>query len=219
MAVTEASGFPPAPALVTAVEESGFSPPPAPVAVEIAAPTDQEEMSSKLNQTIEKLQADLAISTHKIAELERAKSDAERALEEADQATRAAENAKQEVEQARRAEKRTSDTLIAQLRTDRVAAGAKTSRWEIALYGSIGGVLVVLTSSAIGFLINGGSASAPKPVEKRRRKPIEVPGSTLSPEIAISEAALERDLEQAVAGINGVPTALGTDRRYERFPA
>ena len=98
--------------------------------------------------------------------------------------------AKQEVEQARIADKRTSDAPIAQLRADKVAAGAKTSRWEIALYGSVGGVLVVLTSSAIGFLINGGNASASKkPVEKRRRKPIEVSGSTLSPEIAISEAA------------------------------
>jgi len=204
MAATEASGFPPAPALVTAIEESGFSPPPAPVAVEIAAPTDQEELPSKLNQTIEKLRADLAISTHKTAELERAKSDAERALEEAEQATRAAESAKQEVEQARIAEKRTSDALIAQLRADKVAAGAKTSRWEIALYGSVGGVLVVLTSSAISFLINGSNASASKkPVEKRRRKPIEVSGSTLSHEIAISEAAFERDLEREVAAING----------------
>jgi hypothetical protein len=200
----EASGFSPATAPVAAVEQSGFSPSPAPVAVEIAAPTDQEELSSKLNQTIEKLQADLAVSTHKIAELERAKSDAERAFEEAEQATRAAESAKQEVEQARIAEKRTSDALIAQLRADKVAAGAKTSRWEIALYGSVGGVLVVLTSSAIGFLINGGNASASKkPVEKRRRKPIELAGSTSSPEFAISEAAFERDLEREVAAING----------------
>jgi hypothetical protein len=136
----EASGFSPATAPVAAVEQSGFSPSPAPVAVEIAAPTDQEELSSKLNQTIEKLQADLAVSTHKIAELERAKSDAERAFEEAEQATRAAESAKQEVEQARIAEKRSSDALIVQLRADKVAAGAKTSRWEIALYGSVGGV-------------------------------------------------------------------------------
>jgi hypothetical protein len=214
MAAAEASGS--APALVAAVEGSGFSPPPPSVAVEIAASTDQEELSSKLNQTIEKLQADLAISTHKIAELERAKSDAERALEEAEHATRAAENAKQKVEQARIAEKRTSDALIAQLRADKVAAGAKTSRWEIALYGSVGGVLVVLTSSAIGFLINGGNASASKkPVEKRRRKSIEVSGSTLSPEIAISEAAFERDLEREVAAINGTQhnTVLGTEHR------
>jgi hypothetical protein len=209
----EASGFPPAPALVAAVGGSGFSPPPAPVAVEIAAPTDQESLSSKLNQTIEKLQADLAISTHKIAELERAKSDVERTLEEAEQATHAAENAKQEVEQARIAEKRTSDALIAQLQ---VAAGAKRSRWEIALYGSVGGVLVVLTSSAIGFLINGGNASASKkPIEKTRRKPIEVSGSTLSPDIAISEAAFERDLEREVAAINGAQhnAVLGTEHR------
>jgi hypothetical protein len=215
LAAAEASGFPPAPALVAAVEGSGFSPPPPPVA-QIAAPTDQEELSSKLNQAIQKQQADLAISTHKIAELERAKSDAELALEGAEQATRAAENAKQEVERARIAEKRTSDALIAQLRADKVAAGAKTSRWEIALYGSIGGVLVVLTSSAIGFLINGGNASASKkPVEKRRRKPIEVSGATLSPEIAISEAAFQRDLEREVAAINGAQhnAVLATEHR------
>jgi hypothetical protein len=217
LAAVNVSGFsrPPAPALVAAVEGSGFSPPPAPVAVEIAAPTDQEELSSKLNQAVEKLQADLAISTHKIAELERAQSDAELAFEGAEQATRAAENAKQEVERARIAEKRTY-ALIAQLRADKVAAGAKTSRWEIALYGSIGGVLVVLTSSTIGFLINGGNASASKkPVEKRRRKPIEVSGAALSPEIAISEAAFERDLEREVAAINGAQhnAVLATEHR------
>jgi hypothetical protein len=151
LAAVNVSGFSRPPAPMAAAEGSGFSPSPAPVAVEIAAPTDQEELSSKSNQTIETLQADLAISTHKIAELERAKSDAERALDKAQQATRAAESAKQEVEQARIAEKRTSDALIAQLRADKVAAGAKKSRWEIALYGSVGGVLVVLTSSAIVF--------------------------------------------------------------------
>jgi hypothetical protein len=216
LAAVNVSGFSRPPAPMAAAEGSGFSPSPAPVAVEIAAPTDQEELSSKLNQAIQKLQADLAISTHKIAELERAKSVAELALEGAEQATRAAENAKQEVERARMAEKRTSDALIAQVRADKVAAGAKTSRWEIALYGSIGGVLVVLTSSAIGFFINGGNASASKkPVEKRRRKPIEVSGATLSPEIAISEAAFERDLEREVAAINGAQhnPVLATEHR------
>jgi type IV secretory pathway VirB10-like protein len=181
---------------VAAVEASGFSPPPAPVAVQATASTDQEELSSKLNQTIEKLQADLAISTNKIAQLERAKSEAERALEEAEQAKRDAEKAKQQVEQARLAETISSDTLIAQLRADK-NAGAKRSRWEIALYGSIGGVLVILASSAIGFLINlassaigflinGRTASiSKKPAEKPRRKPIEVSPSTLSPGTAI----------------------------------
>jgi hypothetical protein len=115
--------FAPPPVVVAAAETSGFSPAAAPVAVQATASTDQEELSSKLNQTIEKLQADLAISTNKIAELEGAKSEAERALEEAEQAKRDAEKAKQEVEQARLAETISSDALIAQLR---VAAGAKT---------------------------------------------------------------------------------------------
>src|SRR5215831_1375368 len=101
-------------------------PPPAAV-VATAEPTPHEELSSEFNQKIERLQADLAISSTKIAELETAKSVAERALEEAEQAKLDAENAKQEVEQAR-AEKMTSDAVIAQLRADKAAAGAKISR-------------------------------------------------------------------------------------------
>ena len=150
------------------------------------------------------------ISTNKIAELERAKSDAERTVEKAEQAKLDAENAKQEVEQARITEKITSNALIAQLRADKAAAGTKTSQWEIALYGSVGGVFVVLTSSAIGFLINRRRASVSKrPVEKPETKPIEAlvqyqnsRASTLSPGIAISEAAFKSDLEDVVATIN-----------------
>jgi hypothetical protein len=42
-----------------------------------------------------------------------------------------------------------------------------------------------------------------------------VSGSTLSPEIAISEAAFERDLEREVAAINGAQhnTVLGAEHR------
>src|SRR5262249_30121102 len=145
---------------------SGFSQPPdpAPVVVQTAAPAHQEELQaapahqeelqSELNQTIEKLQAELAVSINKIADLEKAKSDAERTIKEAEQPKLSAENAKQEVEQTRIAEKMTADALVAQLRANKAAAGAKTSRWEIALYGSVGGLLVVLTSSAFGFFIN-----------------------------------------------------------------
>jgi hypothetical protein len=184
-------------------------PPPAAV-VATAAPTPQEELSSEFNQKIEKLQTDLAISSTKVAELERAKSVAERALEEAEQARLDAENAKQEVEQARIAEKTTSDAVIAQLRADKAAAGAKISRWEIVLYASVGGVLFFLIASAIEFLIKRRNANASKkPVEKPPARPSEAtaqsqnPGARLEP-IAISEAAFERDLEAEVSAINAV---------------
>jgi hypothetical protein len=54
---------PPAPVGVqTAAPTHQEQPPPAPVGVQTAAPTHQEQLPSELNQTIEKLQADLAIS-------------------------------------------------------------------------------------------------------------------------------------------------------------
>jgi hypothetical protein len=175
----------------------------------------------RLNQTIEKLQADLAISINKIAELEKAKSNAERPLKQAEQAKLDAENAKQEVEQTRIAEKMISDALVAQLRADKAAAGAKTSRWEIALYGSVGGLLVVLATSTIGFFINRRKASVSKqPVGEPRTKPIDASAQcqnsraepeppTLSAGIAISEAAFERDLEDEVATINAAQVFRG----------
>src|SRR5262245_42654361 len=212
---------------LAAVGLSGFGPPPDPgqVVVQTAAPTHQEQLSSEFSQTIEKLRADLAISINKIAELEKTKSDAERAVKEAEQAKLHAENAKQEVEQTRIAEKMTSEALVAQLRAEKAAAGSKASRWEIALYGAVGGLLFILTTSTIGFFINRLKASVSKrPVGNHRAKPIEasthqksrteLQPSTLTPEIAISEAAFERDLEAQVATINAAQDepVLRTDR-------
>jgi hypothetical protein len=200
----------PAPAAVVATTASTHQeelPPPATV-VATAGPTYPEELSSELNQTIEELRADLAISATKIAELERAKSVAERALEEAEQAKLDAENAKKAVEQARLAEKTTSDALIVQLRADKAAAGAKISRWEIGLYGSVGGLLFFLIASAIEFLIKRRNASVlKKSVEKPRTEPIEATALSQNPRarlelIAISEAAFERNLEEEVAALN-----------------
>src|SRR5262249_30212157 len=125
------------------VQATAQTPPsdPEPVVVQATTQTDQEQLPSELNQTVENLQADLAISINKIAELEKAKAQAERAVKQAEQAKLNAENAKQEVER----EKMTSDALVAQLRANKVAAGAKSARWENALYGSVGGLIVVLT--------------------------------------------------------------------------
>jgi ribosomal protein L9 len=176
----------PAPVLVETTAQTPASDP-APVVVQATAQTDQEQLPSELSQTVENLRADLAISINKIAELEKAKAEAERAAEQAEQAKLDAENAKQEVERARIAERMTSNALVAQVRADKVAAGAKSGRWENALYGSIGGLIVVLTALAIGFLMNRHKASVWKqPVWKLGTKPIET-----SPHCQKSEAALE----------------------------
>ena len=199
---------PPAAGVATAVPTPQEELPPPAAVVATAEPTPQEELSSEFNQKIERLQADLAISSTKIAELETAKSVAERALEEVEQAKLDAENAKQEVEQARIAEIMTSDAVIAQLRADKAAAGAKISRWEIVLYTSVGGVLFFLIASAIEFLIKRRNTNASKkPVEKPPAKPGEATAQSQNPRarlepIAISEAAFERDLEAEVSTIN-----------------
>ena len=214
LAAVELSGFSPSsdPAPVL-VQTTAQTPPsdPAPVVVQVTAQADQEQLPSELNQTVGHLQADLAISINKIAELEKAKAEAERAAKQAEQAKLDAENAKQQIERARIAEKMTSDALVAQVRADKVAAGAKSSRWENALYGSVGGLIVVLTACAIGFLMNRHKASVSKQqVWKLGTKPIEalprcqkseaeLKPSALSPESAIFEAAFERELVEKVA--------------------
>src|SRR5262249_51135964 len=203
---------PPAAVVATAAPAAQEVLPPPATVVATAAATPQEESSSQFNHKIEKLQSDLAISSAKVAELERAKSVAERALEDAEQAKLDAENTKQVVEQARIAEKTTSDAVIAQLRAHKAAAVVKTSRWEVALYGAVGGVLFFLTASAIEFLIKRRNA-AKKPVEKPLAEPSEATAQSQNPRarlepIAISEAAFERDLEAEVAAINAVKAGL-----------
>ena len=215
----------PAPVLVQTTAQTPASDP-APVVVQATAQTDQEQLPSELSQTVENLRADLAISINKIAELEKAKAEAERAAEQAEQAKLDAENAKQEVERARIAERMTSNALVAQVRADKVAAGAKSGRWENALYGSIGGLIVVLTALAIGFLMNRHKASVWKqPVWKLGTKPIEtsphcqkseaaLEPSALSPEIAIATNAagwgdmIRKTISCALAGLLTVVSAV-----------
>src|SRR5215467_14496016 len=229
LAAVELSGFSPssdpAPVLVETTAQTPASDP-APVVVQATAQTDQEQLPSELSQTVENLRADLAISINKIAELEKAKTEAERAAEQAEQAKLDAENAKQEVERARIAERMTSNALVAQVRADKVVAGAKSGRWENALYGSIGGLIVVLTALAIGFLMNRHKASVWKqPVWKLGTKPIEtsphcqkseaaLEPSALSPEIAIATNAagwrdmIRKTISCALAGLLTVVSAV-----------
>ena len=112
---------------------------------------DKTELQAERTElvTVEQLQTELAIATSTVADLKEAKADAEVARIEANNARVDAETA---LEQAK-VHQAKLDAAIAQLKADRPAANSKISRWEIALYGSIGGLLVVLTTSAIGFLV------------------------------------------------------------------
>src|SRR5262249_129512 len=208
----------PEPVVAQTTEQSPPSDP-EPVVVQATTQTDQEQLPSELNQTVENLQADLAISINKIAELEKAKAEAERAVKQAEQAKLDAENAKQEVERARIVEKMTSDALVAQVRADKVAAGVKSSRWENALYGSVGGLIVVLTASAIGFRMNRNNRSGNLGQNRspdRQKSDAELEPSALSHEIAIFETAFERELEEEVTTVNAAQdkASLRTDRSY-----
>src|SRR5215472_12460898 len=197
LAAVELSGFFPSsdPAPV-AVETTAQTPPsdPAPVLVQATAQTEQAQLPSELSQTVENLRADLAtISVNKIAELEKAKAEAERAAKQAEQAKLDAENAKQEVERARIAEKMTSDALVAHVRADKVRAVAKSSRWEHALYASLGALLLMLTASTIGFFMNRHKASVLKQqVWEPGTKPIEVPAQCQSSEAELEPSALSQ---------------------------
>ena len=224
-APAEQAELPPAaPVVATAAPADQEQLPPAATVVATAGSAQQEELPSELNRRIEKLQADLAISATRVAELESAKSVAERALDKAERAKLDAQDAKEQVEQTRTAEKAASNALIAQLRAEKAAAGPKTSRGEIVLYGAVGGVLFFLITSAIGFLIRRGNASvSTMPAEETQTNPIEVTAqsqdrptprqpSAGSAGIAISEAAFERDLEEQVATINAAKAKLGSGR-------
>jgi hypothetical protein len=85
------------------------------------------------------------------------------------------------------------------------AAYAKNNRWENALHGSIGGLLVVLTASTVGFFMKRQKASGTSPIgvsAQCQNREAEIESYVLSPEIAIAEDAFGRELQEQVAAIN-----------------
>jgi cell division protein FtsL len=180
------------------------------------APNPQQLESSP---TIEKLQRDLASATSAIAQLEKAKAAAEAAQAEAAKSKRDAEAARRESEQARATEKAKLDKKIAQLEAASAVAYPKANRWENALYGSVGGLLIVLLGSAMGFLWKqhnarkSATATATEPtIEHWERSPAGHEGEPFvaSPAIAIAEDAFGRELAQQVAALNATETETET---------
>jgi len=155
----------------------------------------------------------------------------------------AAETARGEAARARAAAEQTAATgkaqleaTIAQLQADRAAADAKAGWWQKALLGAIGGLLVVLTGSAIGFFTNRRKASvanqpaaqpAAEPIglpaqSQTATQPIELPAQSqngaqefvphvASPEIAAAVAAVGVALEEQVNATSAsAPAAVST---------
>jgi hypothetical protein len=162
-------------------------------------------------QRIEKLRDELATATVRIAELEKGKAAAQLAQAEAVKKRRDAETARGESEQARASERSKLENRIAQIEADASAPYAKSKRWENALYGSIGGLLIVLFASAISFLLkrrgagnSGMESSDPSPEAQCGT----AHGETFisSPAIAIAEDAFGRELDEQVAALNATET-------------
>jgi hypothetical protein len=177
-------------------------------------PEDQLTMRQK----IEGLQRELAIATDTIADLEKDKAAAELARVAADEARIAAEAATSEVKQDSATEKAELDERIAQLEAYGVAtATGKNRLWQDALYGSMGGMLVMLISFASGFLLKRRKPrnSLPETIDvsvQSKNSIAEVEPYVSSPAI-ITEDAFGRELEQQVAAVNEMQSETDSERR------
>jgi hypothetical protein len=200
------------------------TPGPAPVAAQAPGPTTAAAQPSapatdkgserdvalvELNQTIDKLKADLASSAGKIAELQTAKDQAERATAQAQQARADAENAKAQAVRASIAEQSTFD--------------AKTRTLQILAYAAVAALIAVLAINALVFLIRhkrAGWASdeegvSPQ-VESLQPEVFSEPIKTEETETQyrgdlVSENIFGRELERHVARINALPDETQSD--------
>ena len=175
------------------------------------AKTELQTERTQLAATVAKLQTELAVAASTITELEKERADVQVARIEADNARIDAEIA---LEQAKVTEKARMEAAITRLKADRPTANSTIRRWEIASYGALGGLLVVLAASAIGFLVKRRRAGNSKqqiwmpataPVEtsgQAQSVEAEIISPSLSPTIVISESAFESELEAQVAAIN-----------------
>ena len=203
-----------------AVDVSGLVSPAPELQPTVLASVESTEPEAKPTEiaaaTVEQLQTELAIANKRIAELETAKVEAETGRIEADKARVAAETTARDMEQARLAEKAELDAAVVQvqLQADRPAGDTTSSRWENAMYGSIGGLLVALTGFGLGFIVKRLKGAQPdqqgcalpvnaaETTEPAQSSETESIAPALSPTIAISEAAFESELEEQVVAIN-----------------
>jgi hypothetical protein len=112
--------------------------------------------------------------------------------------------------------------VMARLEAERTAAAdARASRWENTLPGAIGGMLVLLASSIVGFFADRRKTIAMKlgttqidvSAQHQNSEP-EIMPYTGSLTIAGAKVAFERELEQQVAAINAPRNKLTDPNSY-----
>jgi hypothetical protein len=175
---------------MAAVDASRFvSPPPEekPTPQQTADRAETNKTEAEFGPAIEKLKGEIASATTGIAELENAKQAAEAARIEAAKASADVEIAKREIQENIVEEKSQLEARIVRLEADKVAGNAESNRWESALYGAFGGLVVVLLAFMVVFFIN---------------RQVEIIPHPLPPELASAEAVLQVELEKQVAAIN-----------------
>ena len=114
----------------------------------------------ELQQTNERLKSDLANSATQIAQLEKTKTELERAIKDSERARSDVENEKGVIEETRIADKRKFDASLARLEAEKADAVAKGRTSEFLAYGAFGGLIVVLLIGG-AVLLSGWRRSAP----------------------------------------------------------
>ena len=192
------------------------SPTPGPAVATATSPSpaadkgpERDVALAESNQTIEKLKADLASSVGKIAELETAKDQAERALRQAQQARADAENDKDQAERATIAERKAFD--------------GKTQALQILAYAAVAALIAVLAINALVFLIR-----RKRPEQASDEEDVSPQARSLEPETfsepikteetetqyrgeLVSENIFGRELERHVARINALQDETQSD--------
>jgi hypothetical protein len=207
----------PAPAVSAApIPAPAASPAPGPAVAAATSPSpaadkgpERDVALAELNQTVEKLKADLASSAGKIAELETAKDQAERALRQAQQARADAENDKDQAERATIAERKAFD--------------GKTQVLQILVYAAVAALIAVLAINALVFLIRRKRTEQASDEEDVSPQVTSLEPETFSEPIKteetktqyrgdlVSENIFGRELERHVARINALQDETQSD--------
>lgn len=194
--------------------EETATPPPQALSQSDLSPSDP-------NGLIESLRAELASSTAKIAQLERARAEAERAMREVEQARAAAETAKRDMEQAATKERLQFASMFAQLQSDNAGATVKLRAWQISTLAAAGGMVVLVAIIAVAF---PRQRKAKPPTDRALRpepKLLSAPGRSEArgmqegeaaalPQTSAPETKLQPELEEPVENVNGREAAIAS---------